>query len=71
MGLYLIASFAMINPRYQKNYAYIALGVTIIALYVIATYLKNHGNFITLVVAVFALAAIGRILFQQKVARYF
>ena len=71
MGLYLIASFAIINPRYQKNYAYIALGVTIITLYIIATSLRNHGNFIALAVAIFAITAIGHILFRQKVARYF
>lgn len=71
MGLYLIASFSIINPRYQKNYAYIALGVTIVGLYAIATSLKNQGNFIALGGAMVAVTLLGHLLFHAKVARYF
>ncbi|MCH9740567.1 MAG: LptF/LptG family permease [Epsilonproteobacteria bacterium] len=71
IGLYIIASFSIINPRYQKNYAYHILGVTIVALYVIATSLKNQGSFLTLSLALIGTYIIGHALFHYKVTRYF
>ena len=71
LGLYIVSSFSIINPRYQKNYAYYALGVTTVSLYVIATVLKNQGSILMLVTALFFTYTIGHILFKYRVIRYF
>jgi len=71
LGLYIVSSFAIINPRYQKNYAYYALGITTIFLYVIATILDNKGSFLLLSTTLLFTYSIGYILFRYRVARYF
>ena len=71
MGLYIIASFAIINPRYQKNHAYQILGITTVALYVIATSLKNGGSFAIMGVAIAGALILGLTLFHYKVTKYF
>lgn len=71
MGLKIIAAYSIINPRYQKNYAYVALGITVVMLYVIATSLKNQGNPIILLIAILTIFAIGHYLFRRHVTRYF
>lgn len=71
IALSIIASFSMINPRYQKNYAYVALAFTIVLLYTVATTLKSQGNPITLTVALIFVPFIGHLLFRFKVARFF
>jgi len=71
MALYIIASFSIINPRYQKNYAYHILGVTTIALYSVATLLEKQGNFIILILSIMATLIIGSLLFRKNVQRYF
>lgn len=71
IALYIIASFAILNPRYQKNYAYLVLGLTTIALYVIATLLEKKGNFPLLLIATVATFIIGLWLFRKHVVRYF
>ncbi len=71
MALYIIASFSIINPRYQKNYAYHILGLTTISLYSVATLLKSQGDFTLLVVSVMATIIIGSLLFRHNVQRYF
>lgn len=71
IGLYIIASFAIINPRYQKSYAYQVLGITTVAFYVIATSLKNSGSFAIMGIAIVAIFALGWLLFRYKVSRFF
>jgi lipopolysaccharide export system permease protein len=71
ISLYIIASFSIINPRYQKNYAYHVLGLTTISLYSIATLLKSQGNFVMLIVATITAIIIGSMLFRHHVQRYF
>jgi len=71
IALYIIAAFSIINPRYQKNYAYHILGSTTIGLYAIATLLKSQGNPIALVVAIVLTSALGLFLFKRYVQRYF
>jgi len=71
MGLYIIASFAMINPRYQKNYAYHVLGITTVALYIIATSLKSGGSFAIMGASIVAIFLLGWTLFRYKVTRFF
>ena len=71
MALYIIASFSIINPRYQKNYAYPILGATTIGLYAIATLLKNQGTFLLLGIAILVTFLLGIFLFRHYVQRYF
>jgi lipopolysaccharide export system permease protein len=71
LGLYIIASFSIINPRYQKSYAYPILALTTTALFVIATALRKDGSFVLLVLAIAVIGAFGWVLFRQKVVRYF
>ena len=71
MALYIVASFAIINPRYQKNYAYHILAITTIALYAIATLLEKQGTPISLLIAIGLVFSIGLFLFRQNVQRYF
>ena len=71
IALYIVASFSIINPRYQKSYAYPVLGLTIILLYVIATLLQKHGTPLTLSISLLSVTIIGLALFHYKVTRYF
>jgi len=71
MALYIIASFSIINPRYQKNYAYPILGVTTIGLYATATMLKNQGSFLLLGISVVITFIIGILFFRHYIQRYF
>jgi len=71
MTLYIIASFSIINPRYQKNYAYHVLGVTTIGIYAVATMLQNKGTFLLLGIAIVTTFLIGIALFRYHVQRYF
>ena len=71
IALYIIASFSIINPRYQKNYAYHVLGLTTIGLYSMATILNNQGTFLMLFLALFFTFFLGIVLFRHYVQRYF
>jgi len=71
MTLYIIASFAIINPRYQKNYAYHILAVTTIGVYGTATLLEKEGNVLLLGVAVAFTSLIGIFLFKRTVQKFF
>ncbi len=70
-SLYLISSFAIINPRYQKNYGYLALGVVTVGLYVMATVVKNIGSPYLLAGVLVAITALGLIVFRYRVSRFF
>ncbi len=71
IALYIVSAFSIINPRYQKSYAYPALAITTVLLYVIATLLQNQGSLILLIASVVITTLIGLILFHYKVAKYF
>ncbi|NEW60526.1 LptF/LptG family permease [Sulfurovum sp. bin170] len=71
LGLYIVASFSIINPRYQKNYAYPILALTTTALFVIATALKKDGSFLILALTLVTTSTLGWFLFRQKVSRFF
>jgi len=70
-SLYLVSSFAIINPRYQKNYGYLALGVITVVLYVMATVIQNIGSPYLLGALLIAITILGLILFRYRVARFF
>jgi lipopolysaccharide export system permease protein len=71
IALYIIAAFSIINPRYQKNYAFHILGATTVGLYSIATLLKSQGNYIALLIAIILTFILGLFLFKRNVQRYF
>lgn len=71
MALYIVAAFSIINPRYQKNYAYPILGLTTIGLYIVATALEKQGSFLILSLTITLTLALGLWLFRKYVTRYF
>ena len=71
MAFPIVASFAIINPRYQKNYAYHVLGVTTISLYMIATFLENQGDFRLLAPFVLGTFITSHLFFKYKVSKFF
>jgi len=71
VSIYLVASFTMINPRYQSNNTFLVIFGTIFLFYSLASSLEKYGS-ITMLVAFIAFTAIlGRWLFNIRVARYF
>ncbi len=71
LGLYIVASFAIINPRYQKNYTYPVLTLTATVLYTVATLLKKDGSFLLLGVYSVLIMLGSLFLFHRKVGRFF
>jgi hypothetical protein len=71
MAFPIVASFAIINPRYQKNYAYHILGATIVTMYMIATFLKNQSDFMMLGLFIIGTSLISHLFFKYKVSRFF
>jgi len=69
--VYLVAAFSMINPRYQENRSFIVIFVTALGLYMTASSLEKWGTFIFLILTIIFTFALGRWLFQHRVARYF
>jgi lipopolysaccharide export system permease protein len=71
LGLSIVASFSIINPRYQKNYAYPILAVTATILYSIASVLMKNGSILLITIAIVATTIIGFLLFKYRVSRFF
>jgi len=71
MALYVVAAFSIINPRYNKNYAYQILGVSTITLFGIASLLEKHGSFSILFAIFIGVIIVGYLLFKRNVLRYF
>lgn len=71
LSVYLVASFTMINPRYQPNRSFIVIFATTLLLYLTASSLEKQGNFLILIIAILATFILGRWLFQKRVAKYF
>jgi len=71
LALAIIASFAIINPRYQRNYAYPILGVTTIFLYLFASLLEKNGTLIIFSALSLAVLLFGFYLYKQFVLRFF
>lgn len=71
MGLYIVSAFSIINPRYNKNYAYQVLSVTIITLFGVASLLEKNGSFTILLTISIVVIIGGYLLFKRNVLRYF
>ncbi|SFV55299.1 Predicted permease YjgP/YjgQ family [hydrothermal vent metagenome] len=71
LSVYLVAAFAMINPRYQGNYSFIIIFASTFLLYLVASSLEKWGNIPILIVSALLVFVFGRILFEKRVAKYF
>lgn len=71
LSVYLVAAFTMINPRYQTNHAFLVIFATALLLYMTASMLEKYGTVVWLSVAALLILALGRWLFNLRVARYF
>jgi len=71
MGLYIVAAFSIINPRYNKNHAYTILAITTISLFALASVLEKSGTPLLLLLILTLTFILGYTLFKRNVLRYF
>jgi len=71
LSIYLIASFTMINPRYQSNNSFIVIFTSALLLYLTASGLEKWGTPLTLVLCIILTAILGLWLFKRRVSKYF
>ncbi|GIT98341.1 LptF/LptG family permease [Sulfurovum sp. TSL1] len=71
LSVYLVASFTMINPRYQQNRSFLTIFITTLFFYVIASSLEKWGNPLILILTIGVVAILGQWLFKKRVAKYF
>ncbi len=71
ISVYQVASFSMINPRYQANRSFLIIFISTLFLYVIASSLQKWGNFYSLSIIVLVMLFLGKWLFVKRVAKYF
>lgn len=71
LSLYMIASFSIINPRYQKGHLFIVIGSITGLFYFIASSLDKYGTTPMLIVATISSFVLGVWLFYRRVSRYF
>ncbi len=69
--LYLIASFSMINPRYQANNSYLAIFAVGLLTYTYSIVLDRFGNIYLLLFGIFLFGISGLVIFQKKIQRVF
>jgi len=71
LSLGIIAAFSIINPRYQKNYAYHILTLTTIGLYSLAIILEKKGDIPMLIAFISLSLILGFYLYKRFVLRFF
>jgi len=71
LSVYLVASFTMINPRYQHNRSFLVIFVTTLFFYIGASFLEKCGNPFILLLSIIAVSVLGQWLFRKRVAKYF
>lgn len=71
LSVYLVASFTMINPRYQSNRSFIVIFTTTLLLYMIASSLEKWGSPLTLGISTILTVMLGQWLFKKRVSKYF
>jgi len=71
MGLLFVAAFSIINPRYNKNYAYPILGAITVVFYALASVLEKQGTVIMTFGLIASLMFMGYWLFKRNVLRFF
>ena len=71
LSVYLVASFTMINPRYQANHSFIVIFATTLLLYLIASSLEKWGSYVSLAIMIILVALLGRWFFKKRVSKFF
>ena len=71
LSVYIVASFTMINPRYQANRSFLVIFGTTFGLYMIASSLEKVGTPLLLLLATILSWVVGQWLFKRRVAKYF
>ncbi|CAA6816212.1 MAG: Predicted permease YjgP/YjgQ family [uncultured Sulfurovum sp.] len=71
LSIAIIAAFSIINPRYQKNYAYHVLALTTVGLYGLAIILEKKGTPLMLLGFSFLVLLLGYYLYKRFVLRFF
>lgn len=71
LSVYPVASFTMINPRYESNRSFLVVFVTALVLYVIATSLDKWGTPLILGATLLIVTILGQKLFAKRVSKYF
>ncbi len=71
LSVYLVASFTMINPRYQQNHSFLVIFITTLFFYITASSLEKWGNPLILIISISVITILGQWLFKKRVAKYF
>jgi len=71
LSVYFVASFTMINPRYQENRAFLTIFVTALSLYMTASALEKWGSYLSLSIAIASTFILGYVLFLKRVSKFF
>ncbi|HSR74404.1 MAG TPA: LptF/LptG family permease [Sulfurovum sp.] len=71
LSVYLVASFTMINPRYQSNRSFLVIFATTLLLYAIASSLEKWGTPLILGLSIFLFIILTQRLFAKRVSKYF
>ncbi|MGB5506609.1 MAG: LptF/LptG family permease [Sulfurovum sp.] len=71
LSVYLVASFTMINPRYQPNRSFTVIFVSTLFFYAIASSLQKWGTLPILGISVIVIMILGQWLFKKRVSKYF
>ncbi len=71
LAVYIVASFTMINPRYQSNHSFLIIFSSALLLYLTASALEKWGTPLLLILAIFTTGILGLWLFKKRVSKYF
>ncbi len=71
LALYPVASFTMINPRYQPNRSFIVIFAVTLLLYLTASSLEKWGTLPILILTLLSILMFGKWLFKKRVEKYF
>jgi len=71
LSVYLVASFTMINPRYQANHSFLVIFLSTLFFYAIASSLQKWGTFPMLILSVIVIMILGQWLFEKRVSKFF
>jgi len=71
LSVYLVASFTMINPRYQANHSFLVIFISTLFFYTIASTLQKWGTIPMLISSVIIIMILGQWLFKKRVSKFF
>ncbi len=71
LSVYLVASFTMINPRYQTNHSFIVIFAATFLFYMLGSSLQKWGSYTTLFLLIITIFFSSKWLFKIRVERYF